>query len=571
MPPSISGIFFYLTLTFFVASNGFSQTSYTIDASSDYYYRILQINGIHADRASFNIRPFEPRKPQISAHPWSDFQSYEPSAILDLPFQSGVYLFEPVWFQSVNSHLPRGINDGPLWQGRGVNHALSAGVRGNFGPLHIQFKPVIGFSQNYAYDLGPHPVLNDQPYASRVMPNIDYVRRYGDGVHTFFDLGDSYIDLRFRGFHTGLSNERIWTGPSTTYPLIFSYNAPGFSHAFLGTYHPVVTPVGAFEFRYVFGAVRKSDYFGQLEGRKLTAVNALTFSYSPWFAKGLSVGAVRLYMDPYPTTQAEFRRQISKIFDSVTREGLQTDENPVGWEPDNQMITVFLRWFFPQSGFEFYTEYGRNDHNADWRDLRMQPDHMRAYLFGAIKSYELSDNRLLAINAEMIQTETTRSSYTRGLGGTPTNRNQLGFLGGWYTHDHQRTGFTNQGQPLGAGIGPGGNARLIRADMYHPKGKYGIKMARIVYFNSLVDNTSRNRNYYSVLALHNPPDTPRWKMRNVEFMVGLEAMRMLPYGLELSATIEQSYVMNQHYIDGNDMWNTRLELVLRKRIKGALR
>src|SRR5690606_12207078 len=140
------------------------------------------------------------------------------------------------------------------------------------------------------------------------------------------------------------------------------------------------------------------------------------FSYSPHFAKGLSVGGQRLYMEQYPPDLNDLWRQVSKIWNPVVREGLQTDENPSGWEPDNQLITVFARWVFPKNGLEFYTEFGRNDHNADWRDLRMQPDHNRAYLFGLIKSVSMSKNRLLAFAFELTHTEGTRSSYTRGLG-----------------------------------------------------------------------------------------------------------------------------------------------------------
>jgi hypothetical protein len=85
-----------------------------------------------------------------------------------------------------------------------------------------------------------------------------------------------------------------------------------------------------------------------------------------------------------------------------------------GSDPDNQIMTAFARWQFPEAGFEVYGEYGRNDHYQNRRDLRLQPDHARAYMMGFIKVFEVSQNRLLAINAEVTQIEDMRSSIARG-------------------------------------------------------------------------------------------------------------------------------------------------------------
>jgi hypothetical protein len=550
-----------------------AQTLYSIDTQSDYYYRLLQVSGKSFDNASFTVRPFEPEFRTLIDHPWRSFVSYTPQNVLpsSLQNQFKTFVFEPVLFQSYNSTLPRGLNDGAIWQGKGYSSALSFGVKAQFGIVHLKFKPIIGFAQNQSYDLGPYPVVGGSEYAYRIRPDIDLVQRFGDSAWSWFDLGDSYLDVRYRGWHAGFSNQRVWNGPATLYPLQFSYQGPGFLHGFIGTYRPVETPIGHFEMRYLYGGVKKSDYFVARLGNTMTSINALIVAYSPSFMKGFTIGGQRQFMEEYPTDFAELQRQITKMVNPFTKVSLQTEDNPRGWEPDNQMAAIFARYVLPKSGFEWYMEFGRNDHNADWRDFRMQPDHLSATVFGIIKTFDFSRDRLLAMNLELTKTESLRGAFTRGLGNNPTSPDQLGLLGSWYTHAWQTVGFTNRGQMLGSGFGPGGNQQTLRADIYYPEGKWGVRLTRMVYHNTLVDNVTTSRNYYEMIIAQNPDLPERWELRNTEFVLAVDHTRMVKYGIEIAASVELSRILNHQYLRGNDLWNTRFELILRKRIKGGLR
>jgi hypothetical protein len=132
-------------------------------------------------------------------------------------------------------------------------------------------------------------------------------------------------------------------------------------------------------------------------------------------------------------------------------------------------------------------------------------------------------------------------------------------------------GFTNKGQMIGSGFGPGGNAQNLKADYYFNDGKYGARLSRIVYHNTLLDNVSRRRNYYELIIAENPGIEQRWQMRNIEYVFAFDMTRSWRYGLEVSAALEQSFILNQHYLSGNDILNTRLELTIRKKIKGGIR
>jgi hypothetical protein len=544
-----------------------SQSSFPSGDKDEYYGRLLQISGVSDDKATYQLRPYDYGIMAETLHPWQNLFStqnssdYLPVRFIDFDF------YQPVLFQSYNTALPRGTNDGAVWQGRGYNMAFSTGLGISAGPLQIRFRPVVGYSQNRSFGLGPYepPLIRGEDgnvtaseFAYRdFRGSIDYVQRFGEDPFSWFDFGDSFAELRYAGIRAAFSNERIWTGPSLQTSLQLGYSAPGFMHLYFGTYKPLNTFAGSFEFAYIFGGMRKSDYFDGRSASRMQSVNSVIFIYSPWFTEHFSIGAMRTYFHPYPSNFEQFKSQASKLFDPGLRGALADGDDTFAdtWDPDNQLASIFFRYYLPSYGIEIYSEYGRNDHNMDWRDFRAHPDHQRAYTLGLLKTFIIPKNRLLAIHLEINQLETNRTSLTRG------NEH----LGGWYTHGAQVQGFTNQGQIPGTGYGPGVNIQMIRADLFDPRGSLSIKFARIIYHNSRVDQ------FFEYIQQKNRNRVDRWEVRNFEFLLGTEFTAFLSAGIELSAALEQSFIFNHHNLKGNDLGNTRLELVIRKKMKGWLR
>ncbi len=543
---------------------GFSQQ--TLNWDDEYYYRMLQVSGAVDDQTSFQIRPVTPKWDQSLSHPW-DHLFRQPESVATLPFDGGVYIYGQQLFQSVNTTLPRGWQDGAIWQGKGYNAAISAGFQANMGLLHLRFRPQIGMAQNREFDLGPYQppripavgIANEYSYR-RFTGRIDYVQRYGSESYQWADLGDSSIELRHAGLRAAFSNRQIWSGPSIFTSLQYGYNAPGFKHLNLGTYRPLDIYIGALEFAYIFGGMRKSDYFDEREDNRLQSVNTLMISFSPGFAQNLSVGAIRTFFNDYPKSFSEYRAQASKLFEAGLKSGLASEENPSGSDASNQVGSVFIRYFIPDYGFEIYAEYGRNDHNADWRDFRAQPNHFRAYSLGMIKTVNLEKNRLLSIGLEITELAAMRSSLTRG-----STIPGEGALYGWYTHDKQSQGFTNKGQILGTGMEPSSTSQTIWADFYDPLGRLRLRLSRISQNNSAMDQ------FFNVVQQVNEEEVERWEVRNIEILFGLELTTFLRYGLEISAAIDQSFLHNHHYLRGNDISNTRFEVTVRKQLRGWLR
>lgn len=522
---------------------------------TDYVDRVTQLSSGEFSDHSYSFRSISLNSPQL----------IEPGLAIDLLSPLNFQIRTASFINSYNTYLPRGSNDGAIWQGVGYNAGIEVSTTGRYGPLHFSFNPVVGISQNLQYNLGPYPVVNGQEYAYRIRPNLDYVQRFGDRSRTMFDLGDSFVDVRYNAFAAGISNSRYWTGPSTHNPLLFGYNAPGFLHIHWGTHRPISSRIGNFEFRHIYGVLHKSDYLDQRSDNRLTSVNSLFFVYSPSYFKGFSIGLNRVYIEEYPSSFGEFTNQFKKLFDPVYREALQSDENPSGWDPDNQIISIFARLHIPEYRFEIYTEYARGDQTHDGVDFILHPDHLRAYNFGLIKSYLLDNGNFFAINLELTQTESTRNTMTRG---RPASTERFNLLGSWFTHGSMMNGFTNRGQIMAGGLGPGGNSQLINLDYFGREASFGLTFHRIVHHNTLVDNNTSGRQFYDLIRDQNEPGTPRWKMRNTEFMLGLRATYQINEQLRLLLHVDQSRIFNHFYIDGNDKWNTRVEITLSKKFRG---
>jgi len=531
----------------------------------NHYQRILQISGIDESGVSFNIRPVT--SPEIHSdvmHPWRHLRYDTREPISNINSKFNIYAFEQVWFQSYNSALPRGINDGAIWQGKGFNSALSFGLRLEYGPVQINFRPVLGWSQNKSYNLGPYepPIIrvpsqniNEQAsdYAYRDFHGrFDYVQRFGENAVSWLDMGLSSLELKLSGFKFALSNQHIWSGPAIHSSLQYGYNAPGFRHVYVGSDRPLHTPLGSIEFAYIFGRMLSSEYFLDNQQRS-QSVNSFILSYSPFFSDNFHIGALRTFFHHYPENFSEYSTMALKLFEFLFRDSYDD------WDADNQIASLFFRYVISDFGVELYGEYGRNDHNADMRDFRAQYNHSRAYTIGVTKTAKLNRQRILATNVEFTQTESTRPGLTRG------ERNIGGRLGGWYGHSHQVMGFTNRGQIIGSGYGPGFNSQIIKTDVYDTFGKVGLKLARIVYHNNRVDQS------FEFIRQANIEEVERWEVRNVELMAGLEWVAFLRNDIELSVAIEQSYIYNQHNLKDNDYWNTRIEFTLRKNIRGWLR
>lgn len=489
---------------------------------------------------SFMLRPSYTLDETVYAlHPWSDHpffrRNYTDSN------HASIIFYSPKFFRSFNNEIPMGNNDGALWQGRGSNYQFSLGLGASYGPLTIVLRPQVVISENREFELSPRPRLEGLSRFAMPLMNSDIPERFGEDSISRLDFGDSFIELAYRGFAAGFSNQRMWTGPAIYNPLILSYHAPGFLHAYLGTQGPYEFRYGRLETKWFWGGLRESDFFDEDPNNNLRFVTGLAFAYSPQILPGLHLGFTRTAFSYYPKEGPGVMNALMAFRLS------QPDSVDDPDESFHSMMSFFGRWVFPTAGFELYAEWGRNDNKRRIRDFIAEPELNRGYVLGFIKNFNIASNRILQINTEITNVE--NSSVT----------SQQRDFNTWYEHDVIRQGFTNRGKVLGASIGPGSSTQIMRLSYYERRGMLGLSAQRVAMHN---DRFHRYKETYR--SLHPWPEF--WFMIDrhiIQMNYGFHALYFLPLGFEVQLDYHIAKFDNRHNLYNRDLTNNHFMTTLR--------
>ncbi|WP_026970141.1 capsule assembly Wzi family protein [Algoriphagus terrigena] len=476
-------LFLLFLLTF---SSGFCQTIPLGFPVLNEYLRREQILGNLNPDFSFNYRPILVEKafPELNSLFVNDSSSkkanlgkklFKELKIGLLPVQSTIIY---------NAKRPYGWGNGAAVPSKGGQVLVSAGTFLKWGPLRMQLYPQVYYAQNLPFQ--EYPKNAPSAYFQAIRNDVigtDKPVRYGTGSIKKFLIGDSNIMLDFGSFAAGVSTENVWWGPGTSTALLLSDNAEGFLHATIKTTRPAKTFLGNFEGEYFAGSLEGSElpYFsdGYLDGRlggnrddeSFRYFTGLSITYSPKWVNGLSIGGARTFQ-VYEKDMGNNFRAWFPLLDPLPKDGVGNIENIKLRE--DQHFSLFFRWFIPKIQFEFYGEFMKNDHNFNWRDVIMNPEHSRGYILGFTKYVTLpKSNNFLELHMEMIQTQ---NSINRLIRYSDIDRGINIYYNGQVTH-----GLTNKGQVLGSGLGLSGNLQKISISKVNEKNKIGIQVSRLVY------------------------------------------------------------------------------------------
>ncbi|MEJ5994836.1 capsule assembly Wzi family protein [Pedobacter sp. Du54] len=396
-----------------------------------------------------------------------------------------LYALPIAWQQQFNSHHPYGINDGAMIPSKGYETMFSAGVFLKAGPLTVQFRPEYVFAQDSKY-----PVLTDYNQPANLVTNyygyqnrVDAPTNYSEGSYNELNWGQSSAKLTFGSAAIGISNENLWWGPGRYNSLLMSNNASGFKHLTLNTGKPLKTPIGSFEGQLIAGRLENSGV-GQPIGSTYAAkdndwryINGLVFTYQPKWVPGLYLGFDRAF-----TTYQHSLNSVGDylpVFSFLTKAAFaeNSNSNTEDSRDRDQLISLFMRWVWPESNSEIYFQWGREDHSWNFRDAFLEPEHTRAYIVGFNKLVPLKQktNECIQVGVEFSQLESSNSNHVRA-------------VAPWYTHTQLRQGYTNKGQFLGAGNGP---SNMQTLDVAWVKGlkRIGLVIERQVHNNDLYIQT----------------------------------------------------------------------------------
>ncbi|WP_442589145.1 capsule assembly Wzi family protein [Pedobacter sp. AW31-3R] len=451
-------------------------------------YRRQQLLGRDTSNSSYMIRPMvmsEQKNFSFTGDSAFTVNSLRKLLYQNTKLKMEVYALPLVWQNQVNTHHPYGMNDGSMVQAKGYETQISAGLFAKVGPLTIQFRPEYVYAENKEFQK-----LSDVPNGvywttsmSKYYNTIDLPDRFGDDPYSKLSLGQSSIRLNVGPVSAGFSNENLWWGPGVRSSLLMSNNASGFRHLTLNTVKPVKTYIGSFEAQIIGGRLDQSGV-AQPKGNEMIQrpadwryINGMIVTYQPKWVPGLFLGFDRTFIVNRRNMGRSFGDYMP-IFSSVEKASFVNDDgtNASDQAATDQYIAFFTRYVLPESKAEIYFEFGRNDHSYDLRDGIVEPEHTRAYIVGFRKLIPLRANdEFIQVGVELTQLE---KSTTRNTRASET----------WYTHYQVKDGYTNRGQVLGAGIGPGSNLQSLDVNWVKGLRKIGLQFERQVVNNDLFYN-----------------------------------------------------------------------------------
>ena len=439
-----------------------------------------------------------------------------------------------------SSHHPYSRNNGSMIPNRGYQQLISFGFYAELGPLSIQFKPEVVYAENRNFQGFPdshYPEIWKRRY--RTWNSMDLPERFGEKAYKKSLFGQSSIRLNYHGLSLGLSSENIWWGPSVRNSIMMSNQAQGFDHITFNTTRPIKTPIGNFEWQLVTGRLEASGFTPPQSDRTYAGSNlyipkpddwrfyqGITFTYSPKWLEGLSLGFIR-----WVQTYGEFavkNRDYFPVFDGIFRKNDKYGATLEGAR--DQAAGVFGRWMWQDAKAEVYGEFNYNDAKYNLRDLVLDSDHARANTIGIRKVFQkTSTSKIYEFSWERTLMQQTSSRLLRG-------------AGSWYMHGSVRHGYTNNGEVLGAGIGPGGNSQYFELSMIDKLDRYSIAFEVIDqdndFFIAAFEQAEDFRRYWKDFNVH---FSLQKKIKNFWGRINVVYSRSLNYQWELEDITEPYY------------------------------
>ena len=559
-------LFLYLFFTFFVS---FCQTINLNESYLTNYLRTSQLLGKFKNDVSFTLKPFDigTGGHKIENEVFNVDQ-YSPTLLTFFNDKGKLKLLPIDYNIEFNNHHPYNRNNGSMIPNRGYQHLISLGIYAEIGPLSIQLKPEHLFAENKDFEgfgegpNGHYPEIWVKRY--KLWNKIDMPERFGENsIHKTL-IGQSSIRLNFKGLSLGISNENIWWGPSIRNSIMLSNHARGFKHITFNTTRPLKTKLGNFEWQIITGRLESSGYMPansdfQYAGTNIYVpkINQLgekddwrylqgySITYSPRLISGFSVGFIRWVQMYSALVKGKYSwlEGNSTWFPAFGNLFRKNDKYENYEAQTDQAAGMFLRWLWKDSNAEIYAEYYHNDSKQNLRDLLLDSDHSRAITVGLQKIFNINYHNFL-FSWEWTQMEQTASRLLRN-------------AGSWYEHSWVFDGYTNEGEVLGASIGPGSNSHYFSISRIKEKEKLGLAFEIIDqdndFYHEAFSSARDYRRYWKDFNFHINFSK---KINNFWLSSNLMYSRSLNYQWDLDDTA------TPYYHPGNDVNNFHMTLKL---------
>ena len=378
-----------------------------------------------------------------------------------------------------NSELPFGQNDGALWAGKGANLRALAGFTMSAGPIRLIVIPELAYSSNNRLNINPADPQFVAPVPatrsvfsspSNVFPySIDMPYRFGGEAINRVYPGQSSLSVLAGPIEVGAASENEWWGPALFNPVVMGDNAAGFPHAFFRTSHPIEALRGRWEARWIVGGLKESRYFDNDSSNDVRSLSALAITWKRSATSGLTLGFTRSVI----SVATGYGDVASHFFDVLKNTGhpdARALSDPTMTPGSDQIFSLFAQWVLPRYGLESYVEWGRTEFPVSLRDFLKEPEHSRGYTTGLQWSRPIGVNSRFRVQGEVTNVEQSSTFRFRPIGSFYTSRSVI-------------QGYTNEGQVIGAGIGPGSSGQWIAADYFRAGWQLGANVGRLRFNN----------------------------------------------------------------------------------------
>lgn len=357
--------------------------------------------------------------------------------------------------QQVNRKNPLYYNDALMYPTKGWQGYYSFQAVASFKNITFDFKPEYIWASNSNFTGFPSDQYNIVWKSYYEWLNrIDLPQQFNGIPISRASWGQSSLSYNKFGISIGVSNKNMWWGPGRFQSLVLSNHAPGFKHIDLHSQKPLQTPVGSFEWQFIFGGNLLNSNASPPESMR--AYNGI-FLYVPKDSihqRSLNGGVI--------AWQAKW---LPGLY--LGTDGLMMQYRGVRKATAN-MGSIFARYALPEDHAEFYVQYGRSDKLATAINL-LEDTIPRGFLGGVRKLFPFRTTKpsmdYIQIGIEVLQLGAPNYHLIRG-------------VQSWYLNNTVRHGFTNEGQVLGAAAGAGSNVQKIDVAWIHHKNKIGFEFER---------------------------------------------------------------------------------------------
>ena len=175
---------------------------------------------------------------------------------------------------------------------------------------------------------------------------------------------------------------------------------------------------------------------------------------------GLTIGAARMVIAG--TTLSRIASRAGDVFFDWSG---APSSGPVTRRSD-QMFSLFGRWVFPEAGLASHVEWARIDLPASLRSILVAPQKGQGLTVGLEWAGRIDSATTLRFQGEFTTLE-------------QTPRTPGGVLPEFYASHTVPQGFTQQGQVIGAAIGPGSSSQYLGLDLSRSRTSYSVNVGRI--------------------------------------------------------------------------------------------